>query len=150
MDDKDKDIIRVLEREGRIKLSKLAGKVELPVTTVFNRIKKMEKMELIKPTIKLDKKQLGYGVEFFIMIKLDTSKKDIDQEALSKRLLSMKNITDVSIVTGSIDLIARAVTRDIDELTDLVLKKLRGIEGVVSTETIVVMQSFHGKDTRLL
>ncbi|MBR9680573.1 MAG: Lrp/AsnC family transcriptional regulator [Candidatus Altiarchaeota archaeon] len=150
MDDKDKKIIIALKKEGRARLSKISREIELPPTTTFNRIKKLEKEKIIFPTIKLDTKKLGYGVEFFSLISLDTAKGDVDQEVIAKQLVKIPGILGAWIVTGSVDIIARIVVKDIDELSNIILKKLREIKGVTSTETLVVMKKEEGNEIKLL
>jgi len=53
LDKKDIQILRILQQNSRVSLKKLARKTSLPVTTVFNRIKKFEQNGLIKDDLKI-------------------------------------------------------------------------------------------------
>ena len=48
----------------------------------------------------------------------------------------------MSIVTGGTDLIIKVRAKDVGELNDFVIKKLRSIDGVDKTQTAIVLQEF--------
>ena len=142
MDKKDKKIIEILMKDGRTKLNKISKEVNLPITTVFNRLKKLQSEEIIDISANLNRKKLGYDIELYILISIDTSTREVDQEKLAKKLVSMKNILEASIVTGSKDIVVKATTRNIDEMRNLILKELRGMTGVARSESLVIMKEY--------
>jgi len=140
MDAQNKKIVGLLWKDGRMKLKDISKKVNLPVTTVFNRLKKMQDTGLVRVRAEVDWKQLGYGLEAFVFLNVDTSSRRVNQEKLAQDLARAPGVLEASVVTGSKDLILRVVSKDMDELSDLVLKKLRDFDGVASTETLVIMK----------
>jgi Lrp/AsnC family transcriptional regulator, leucine-responsive regulatory protein len=150
VDARDKRILRMLIGDGRVSLKKVARKMELPVTTVFNRMKKMEDAGIFRTTADLDRKKLGYGMDFYILGTVDTSSAEVDQEKMARKLAAMPGVLSAAVMTGSRDILIHATARDIDELSDMVLKKIRGIGGVAATETMVVMKEFTGRRDKLL
>ena len=63
INEKDKNILSILEKDAKLSMRKIAAKVKLPVTTIHNRIKKMESLGIIEGyVVKLNKKKLGKNV----------------------------------------------------------------------------------------
>ena len=144
MDRKDREIAKLLVDEGRAKLQKIARKTGLPVTTVFNRLKKLESEGRLEIKAKPSLKKLGYGISFYILAKVDTSRGNVDQEKVAKRIAAMKNVLSAAVVTGGTDIVVKGVARDIEELSNIVLREIRGVGGVASTQTLVVLKEEEG------
>ena len=89
MDSRDKQILQALIGDGRVSLKTLARKMDVPITTVFNRMKRMEDGRLFKITAELDRKKLGYGMDFYILGSVDTSSAEVNQEKLAKKVAAM-------------------------------------------------------------
>jgi DNA-binding Lrp family transcriptional regulator len=150
MDGKDRDILRILLVDGRATLKSIARRVELPITTVHNRMESMEGDGVFRPTVGLDRRKLGYSMDFYVLATVDTSAGEVDQEKLAKKIAAIPGVLDASVITGSRDLLVRATASDIDGLNEVVLKRIRGAGSVASTETLVVMKHFTGKRENLL
>ena len=117
----------------------------MPITTVHNRIKKLEKEKIIKKyTILPDYKKLGKGILSYILVSvmymLPNGEK-ISQENLAKEIKKL-GAEEVSIVTGGTDIIVKVRVKDVDELNEFVIKKLRSVDGVDKTQTLIVLNSF--------
>ncbi|MGA1819707.1 MAG: Lrp/AsnC ligand binding domain-containing protein [Thermoplasmatota archaeon] len=68
----------------------------------------------------------------FIFIKTESKK-----EVKTFRALKMlKEITELTPLFGEFDLLAKVEARDFNELSVIVLKKIRSIPGVVETRTL--------------
>lgn len=150
MDKKDIKIVQLLLEDGRMKLKAIAKKLSLPITTVYNRINKLKKEKIINIRAELDWKKIRYGIEAYILIDIDTSSKRVNQEKLATDLSKLQGVLEVSVVTGSRDMVLRAVAKNIDELGDLILKKLRDFDGVASTETLILMKNKRGNLVKML
>jgi DNA-binding Lrp family transcriptional regulator len=48
----------------------------------------------------------------------------------------------VNIVTGGTDLIVKVRVKDVEELNEFVINKLRSIDGVDKTQTLIVLNNF--------
>ena len=58
---------------------------------------------------------------------------------MGKLIKRLPEVEEVSIVTGDLDMIVKVSMRDVDELNDFVIYKLRTIEGIEKTVTSVVL-----------
>ncbi|KXB04010.1 AsnC family transcriptional regulator [candidate division MSBL1 archaeon SCGC-AAA382A03] len=52
----------------------------------------------------------------------------------------LKGIKDVRIVTGPYDLIIQASAEDMAELTNVIIEKIHEIEGVIDTNTAIIVE----------
>lgn len=144
IDENDLRIIDLLKNDAKSSTYKIAKKTLIPVTTVHNRIKKLEKIGIIKGyTVVLDKQKLGYSVLAYVLIKGDLAylrtKKTSPLEAV-EMIRKKEGVEEVHSVTGSYDLIVKIRVKNMEELNNLMIHKIREVPGVLSTETIVVLK----------
>lgn len=146
IDEKDKQILEVLSRNARLSTKQIAKKTNIPITTVFNRIRNMEKSGVIKGYVTfLDKKKLGRGVSANILINInfDTlSKKMMNEEDMANKLLRIPGIESVDTMSGEADMIIKVSVQDIDELNEMLTKKLRGFEEIINVKTFIILRNF--------
>ncbi len=146
IDEKDKHILEVLCDNARLSTKQIAKKTNIPITTVFNRIKNLEKNGIIKGyTCTLDGKKLGRGVSAHLLININfdkLSKKMMNEEDLANKLLRIPGIDSVDTMSGEADMIIKVSVEDIDKLNELLTKKLRGFEEIVNVKTFIILKSF--------
>ena len=145
LDKKDLKIIEILKQNSKQTTSQISKKFNIPITTVHNRIKKLEKLGIIKNyTVVLDYKKLDKGILSYVLVSvmytLPNGKK-VSQEEIAKNLKNL-GAEEVSIVTGGTDIIVKVRVKDVEELNDFIIKRLRDIEGVDKTQTLIVLNNF--------
>jgi len=146
LDQKDKTILEILKENSKLTTHKIFKKTRIPITTIHNRIKKLEKEGIIKNyTINLNHKKLGKAIESYILVNViytlpDGSK--IKQEEVAKNIKKLEGVEKVNIMTGGTDIIVNVRVKDIEELNDFVIKKLRNIKGVDKTQTLIVLSNY--------
>ena len=144
LDDKDNKILNVLKENAKLSTQQIAKKTRIPITTVHNRIRKMEGTGIIRGyTAVLDNKLMGDIIAFVlisVMYHLPDGKV-LDQEELARKVKNNENVEEVSIITGSTDLIVKVRTRTVDDLNNFVIRYLRSIPGIERTQTLVVLKS---------
>ena len=68
MDDKDYAVLNVLRKNAKLSTKQIAKKTGIPITTVHNRIKKLESSGIIKGyTTILDNKLIGNVIAFILI-----------------------------------------------------------------------------------
>ncbi|MCL4337882.1 MAG: Lrp/AsnC family transcriptional regulator [Candidatus Thermoplasmatota archaeon] len=138
LDNKDIQILTYLQENGRDKISEISSKLGIPRATVFERMERLKKEGYIqKYTVDLDYEKLGYSIMAYILIAYDY-KSMVSQRELCQNLCKMDNILSASIIAGDWDVIVLTVTRNMKELSDLVLGKLKGMEGIAKTLSVPV------------
>ncbi len=139
LDAKDWRILDELQRNAKQTTGQIAKRTALPVTTVHNRIKRLEHHGIItKYAPVLDYAKLGRGLHALIFITAEG--KGTDQEALARQALKLPGVHAVRILTGGYDLVLEARVKDVDELNKLLIKKVRMLRGVDKTQTMLVLE----------
>ncbi len=140
MDEKDSEILAELMADGKAKIKALSRKLGLPMSTVHHRILRMEKDGIIKRYAAIpDYRKVGLPIAAYIFINVDYSKIQ-SQEDVASEISKLPNVLDVSIVSGEIDIIAKIRAKDVDDLGEAVIRRLRTIKGIAKTVTAVTMK----------
>ncbi len=135
IDRMDLKILSELQEDARKSLREIAEKLGVTEATIYNRINKMKKMEIIEKFIPvINYSKLGFDLIAVIGI---TAKggKVIEVEKL---LAELPNVTAVYDVTGEFDVIAVSKFRDRDSLNEFV-KDIGKLEFVEKTYTMLVL-----------
>ncbi|MFB6076000.1 MAG: Lrp/AsnC family transcriptional regulator [Candidatus Aenigmatarchaeota archaeon] len=143
LDEKDRKILENLKENSDLTTRQISKRTIIPITTVHNRIKKMEEKGIIKKyTIVPDYKKLGKEIAAFILVEVEYPKEDkkFSQEDVAKEIDKYGQVEQVSMVTGETDIVIKVRTENVDKLNDFLTKKLREIEGVNGTETMIVLK----------
>lgn len=137
LDELDKRILRVLISESRTSIRRLARVLGEPVSTIYDRVKRLEKSGVIeKYTIKVNAKKIGYQVKALILINVDGKHIEEVEEEISKH----PNILTVLDITGEFDIAVIASFRNIDEL-DQFIKKLLKNPHIKQTRTSIAFRT---------
>lgn len=143
LDEKDFAILDILKANSKLSTQKIAKTVKIPITTVHNRIKKLEKEGIIRNyTVNVDNKKLGKGLSAYVLITVDyklLKELKTQQYDLAKKIKSHPSVEEASLVTGASDIIIKVRVSDIDELSEFVTKYLRNVNGVEKTQTAVIL-----------
>lgn len=138
IDEIDKKILALLQKDSRKTYAELAKELKLSETAVRNRIKKLVKNKVIKKfTISLDLEKIGKGIMALIGVKIGG---EIGPVAASK-LINFSEVTDVYTVTGEFDLILKVICDDIRHLENII-EQIRAIDFTNETRTFVVLNRF--------
>jgi Lrp/AsnC family leucine-responsive transcriptional regulator len=136
--DADRRILRVLQSEGRITASELARRIGMSETSCLRRMKSLEEAGVILGyQAMVDQRQVGLTMSALIMVAVN-QRTEIDRKDFLSAIAENPQIVSCAAVTGSYDFALEAVIRDIDDLSDLTLRKLLELPSVTSMSTSVV------------
>ena len=140
LDDKDMDILSLLKKNAKSTTQQISRELNIPVTTVHNRIKKLESSEIIsKYTVVLNQKKLGKTISARLAIRVT---KLADQNKICNELLNLEAVDRVYQITGDHDIVAKVCLKDIEELHSLIMTQLRTMPEIQNTSTTIVLKEF--------
>lgn len=116
MDNIDKKILSILQRNSNIPLSELSKRVGISTTPCWNRIKKMEEEKIIlsKTTI-LDNKKINLPIVVFLSLSVSSYTEDWMME-FQKTIMKYDQIIEVYRLTSSTtDYVLKIVAPSISE-----------------------------------
>lgn len=142
MDEFDEDILTNIDF-GLIKYTTLAKKLNVPVSTVHFRIKKLEKDKIIKKYKgDIDWKKAGFSLTAFVLINVDINiLREINksQDALLKELLEIAYVKEGYVITSDADLIIKVIAKDTQHFKEILQDYIHSKTGIVNTKTMVVL-----------
>jgi DNA-binding Lrp family transcriptional regulator len=146
LDKKDLMILNILQKNCKISAKEISKKMRTPITTVFAKIKRMEKLGIIrKYTAILDGKMLGKPITAFILAsfryKLPGRKKLLSQRAVVKEIANFPEVQEVHIITGDWDILIKIKAEDIDSIGKFIIDKLRLVKGLEKTVTCIALST---------
>ena len=138
LDEKDQIIINCLQQDAKMHIADISQKTGIPTTTVHNRIKKLEKDNILNFTISLNRKLLYGEIIAFILLQVA----DVDQKEVVKILMKHEEVEETAIVTGDQDIILRVRVPSIDGLNNFILNKLRKISGITNSTSMISLEFY--------
>lgn len=112
LDNVDKKILYELQIDASQSLEDIAKKVGASKTPVWNRIKKLRKIGIIKNhTVILDPDKLGLEACFFVLVRTSEHEKDW-QDSFLNALLSREEVLEAHRLAGDIDYILKVRVRN--------------------------------------
>lgn len=144
LDPIDKAIVNAIRWDAKISLQSVARKIHTPLSTVHHRIKKFEEDGIIKRyEAVIDHTKLERPIQAFIMIQANNTTPDgkkIDQQDVIEKIKKFSAVEEAFIITGGHDMMVRVRVKDLDEMNNLLTDKLRKLDGVGSTQTLMVLK----------
>jgi DNA-binding Lrp family transcriptional regulator len=140
MDAVDRQIVAIMQAEGRITLTELADRVRLSVSRCQRRVRELESDGTIRGyRAVVDAAALGYGFEVLLFATLSRPAAVPEFEAA---LAEIPQVIEAQRLFGEPDYLVRVVSADLpsfQHLYDSVLISLPGVRGLNST--IVMKQA---------
>ncbi|ALV63846.1 Transcriptional regulator, AsnC family [Thermococcus sp. 2319x1] len=135
LDETDKNILRLLQEDGRMSYSEIARRIGIPESTVRLRVKKLIEEGVIRKFAALiNPFKAGYNIVAFIAVDIEPNKIKRAVEELSK----LPEVDVLGIATGAHDVLMQVTVKDLQELENFLIEKLGKIEGIKSTETSIL------------
>jgi DNA-binding Lrp family transcriptional regulator len=137
MDETDQALIAELRRDGRAALSDLAARLGIARATVRARMERLARSGEIRGFTVLTRGDAAEApVRGLMMIGIEGR----GAERIMARLQGLPEVTAVHSTNGRWDLIAEIGARTLEEF-DAVLFRIRGFEGVASSETSLLLST---------
>lgn len=139
LDSKDRRILALVQRDGKMSQSLIAKHVGLSTAAVNERLKKLEQAGVIRRfAAQVDAQALGMQVAAFIEVFIEHPR---FEEGVLKRILELDEIQECHHITGEFSLLLKVRVRDMETLQKLILSQLNGVEGVRQTRTVMVLST---------
>jgi DNA-binding Lrp family transcriptional regulator len=136
VDDKDKEILKILKADGRAGYGEIGKRIGLSEGAVRKRIKVLSETEIIRRfTVKIG---VAEGAEAVTLLAISPS---LPTQEVSARLREIPNVETIYEVTGEYDIIAVISGMNVVEVNECI-EKIRRVEGITKTNTMIVLRSW--------
>jgi DNA-binding Lrp family transcriptional regulator len=119
--DEELAIISHLRENSRKNLSKISRETRIPVSTIFDRLKKYEKSVIKKNTALLNFKELGYSVRVNLMLRVDEK----GRQEFEKFLSRTENVNTAYSVGTEYDYMLECVFKNIEQWQEFMKKVMK-------------------------
>ena len=137
----DREILTILQREGRLSNQELADRIGLSPSPCLRRVRVLEESGLISGyRALLDAKKLGLSLMALIGISMDQHTPERFSN-LEQSIADIPEVLECLLITGQqSDYQLKVVVRDMDAYQDLLLNKITRIQGVTGVHTSFVLR----------
>jgi DNA-binding Lrp family transcriptional regulator len=143
MDEKDLEILRILEENGRISSEEIATMTTLSENDVASRIRALEDARVIrKYTAVINWEKAGNG-EVSAIIELKVSpERDFGYDRIAERLSRFSQVKSVRLITGTYDLQLLVTGRNMQEVSRFVSEHVAPMDRIRETATHIIMRPY--------
>ena len=137
----DRQILRILQQEGRISNQELADRIGLSPSPCLRRVRALEEAGIIKGYhARLDAKALGHTLMALIYISMDMHTPE-RFDNFERRIREMPEVLECLMITGQdADYQIKAVVSDMDAFQELLLNRITRIQGVTGVHSSFVLR----------
>ncbi len=138
MDELDISILNLLQKNARITIPDISGQVNLPVSAVSERLKKLESSGVIvQYTAILNSELLQKRLTAIMFVRIEHPKYN---EKFNQLVLGEDEILECNYLAGDFDYALKIVTESTVTLEKL-LNRVKSLQGVQKTKTVVVLSN---------
>ncbi|MEN8151024.1 MAG: Lrp/AsnC family transcriptional regulator [Planctomycetota bacterium] len=137
MDDKDRQILRLLQKDARTPQATIGERVGLSAAAVNERIRRLVTNDVILGfTVEVDDAKVGVDITGFVDVFIESPRHEPAFVALMEELPAVQ---ECHFVTGDFTCLIKVKVPDRRALRELVLDKINSLEGVRRTRTSIVL-----------
>jgi Lrp/AsnC family transcriptional regulator for asnA, asnC and gidA len=135
IDDFDIQILKELEKDGRMAYSAIASTLGVSNTMIHQRVSRLTELGIltgIKPV--LDEKKIGYDWGAFTGITLE---KDQDSDRIIEELKKIPEVTECYYISGTYTLYLKIIAKNHEHMRKVLYEKIDNISGIAKTDSIM-------------
>ncbi len=141
LDEMDRRILSVLQRQGRMSNADLAERVHLSPSACHRRVQRLEKEGFIKDYVALlDPRNLGYPTMVFVEITLSGQADEL-LAAFEREVSLVPEVLECHLMAGKADYILKVVARDTDDFARVHRQKLASLPGVLGMQSSFALRT---------
>jgi Lrp/AsnC family transcriptional regulator for asnA, asnC and gidA len=133
LDELDRSIVRELQQDGRRPFREIARTLDVSERTVRARMRRMEAEGVLRVLAFVDPFALAHSILALVLLRVEADAHD----RIIETVTAWDEVSYVSTLIGRADVYLQVICRDTDHLWQLVTRRLRGLDGVLETETMV-------------
>ncbi len=139
MNEIDKQILKILQNNGRITNVEIARQINMAPSAVLERIRRLEKKNIIqKYSAIINPHEIKKNLLAFVLVKANGP---IVDNKTAKELAKVDEIQEVHMVAGEDCFLVKIRAENTEELSKLLRNKISKIKSISSTSTTIVLET---------
>ncbi len=141
LDDKDRAILRVLQRQGRMTHSELSEAVHLSPSACHRRVQRLEAAGVIRDYVALlAPRAVGRVTTVFVEIRL-SGQSDETLDAFERAVARVRDVLECHLMAGSADYLLKVVARDSEDFARIHRQSLARLPGVAQMQSSFALKT---------
>jgi Lrp/AsnC family leucine-responsive transcriptional regulator len=147
LDRVDRQILSLLQADGRLTVAELARTVNLTLTPCIERVRRLERDGFIEGYFaRLNPRRLGLQLLAFTEVTLDHANPDVFQR-FKDTVQVIDEIMECHMVAGGFDYLLKTRVQDMEEYRRVLGDKIAALRGVRHTQTYFVLEEVKSTHT---
>ncbi|MFQ3293955.1 MAG: Lrp/AsnC family transcriptional regulator for asnA, asnC and gidA [Halobacteriales archaeon] len=144
LDETDREILRILQADARTPFSEIAREIDMSSATVHDRVTRMKENGVIAGYhAEVDPQALGYDISAVIGFRVEQGQ----ENTVLDRLSNIDGIQEIHLTTGDWDVMAKLYADDPGELKELLFDRIANMDGLIRSNTMVVLDTPHDSES---
>ncbi|RKG33183.1 winged helix-turn-helix transcriptional regulator [Acinetobacter guerrae] len=140
LDRTDRQILHILQHEGRIAISELASRVNLSTTPCSERVKRLERDGIIMGYYaRLNPAHVDRNLLVFLEIKLSAKSGDVFDQ-VARDLIEVPEVLECHLISGEFDYLVKARLKEMSAYRKLLGNILKKLPASASSHSYMVME----------
>jgi DNA-binding Lrp family transcriptional regulator len=141
IDPTDRAIIAELAADSRLSIRSIAERVHISRTAAHHRVQKLIADGVLTGFgAQVDRKAIGLEVVAIVIVKVEK----VPWPEVASALSQLPYVESVLAVSGDIDFVLTVSAPDHEHLSEVIMRQIQGMPGVVSTRSHVVLDARAG------
>lgn len=137
LDDIDHQILDALVSDGRMSMRTLAETLHISRANAYARVERLRTSGVIRGfRAEVDPELSGLGTSAYVTLNV----RQAAWRQIAEQLQTLPGIVHIALVGGEFDVVLLVRARDNADLRRLVLDEIQGMDGIVSTRTLLVFE----------
>lgn len=138
MDELDLIILNTLQADGRTPFTQIAKKAGVAESTIRSRYASLVEQGIVQTIAVIDPFAVGYNAPALIGITVEPGAIYSVAQAVEKH----PEVSYLVLILGAYDLVVEVFCRDREHLTEFITNQIQTVQGVRTTETLVIGKIF--------
>ena len=145
LDHIDRELLALLERDGRMPNNALAERVGIAPSTCLTRIRRLRDIGAIRGFhADVDPAWIGRPIQAMIAVRIRADAREAIG-GFAESLAAIPAVRDVYFVSGSYDFLLHVAAADVDDLRAVITERLSGTRLIAGTETYLIFEHRRGR-----
>ena len=140
LDRTDRQILNILQKDGRIAISELASRVNLSTTPCSERVKRLEREGIIMGYhARVNPQLIDRNLLVFLEIKLSAKSGDVFDQ-VARDLIEIPEVLECHLISGEFDYLVKARLKEMSAYRRLLGDLLKKLPSSASSHSYIVME----------
>ncbi len=138
LDEKDRQIVHLLQYDGRLSFAQIAHQVGLSEGAVRYRVKQLREQGILQIVAIVQPEYLGLEAAAMVGVTVEPEQMD----AVAAKIARFPEVSYLFMASGAFDLFVEVFCPDHNDLVHFLNDKLRQVPGILRTETFMILKMY--------